>query len=191
MQLRTSFTSNYLKFTNNFYAEWQITPAWKATMRLGISQQRDRADDFYPVNHSMFKNYTDESTLLKRGKYILENGESNSISSDLNLNYNKLIGKHTIFANAGFFISEDKSSAYQHTAEGFGNNQIADITFCTAIRRRHYSNRILQHKPTSKFLIGGILRLRQFVIWQMQLFEKALLLFMVQITVGLTAGLLV
>ena len=125
----TSFTSNYLKFTNNFYAEWQITPAWKATMRLGISQQRDRADDFYPVNHSMFKNYTDESTLLKRGKYILENGESNSISSDLNLNYNKLIGKHTIFANAGFFISEDKSSAYQHTAEGFGNNQIADITF--------------------------------------------------------------
>ncbi|MCM1722729.1 SusC/RagA family TonB-linked outer membrane protein [Bacteroides ovatus] len=125
----TSFTSNYLRFTNNFYAEWYITPAWKATVRLGISQQRDKADDFYPANHSMFKDYTSEETLIKRGKYILENGESNSISSDLNINYNKLIGKHTIFANAGFFISEDKSSAYQHTAEGFGNNQIADITF--------------------------------------------------------------
>lgn len=125
----TSFTSNYLRFTNNFYAEWYITPTWKATVRLGISQQRDKADDFYPANHSMFKDYTDEETLIKRGKYILENGESNSISSDLNINYNKLIGKHTIFANAGFFISEDKSSAYQHTAEGFGNNQIADITF--------------------------------------------------------------
>ena len=125
----TSFTSNYLRFTNNFYAEWYITPTWKATVRLGISQQRDKADDFYPANHSMFKDYTAEETLIKRGKYILENGESNSISSDLNINYNKLIGKHTIFANAGFFISEDKSSAYQHTAEGFGNNQIADITF--------------------------------------------------------------
>ena len=125
----TSFTSNYLRFTNNFYAEWYITPTWKATVRLGISQQRDKADDFYPANHSMFKDYTAEETLIKRGKYILDNGESNSISSDLNINYNKLIGKHTIFANAGFFISEDKSSAYQHTAEGFGNNQIADITF--------------------------------------------------------------
>lgn len=125
----TSFTSNYLRFTNNFYAEWYITPTWKATVRLGISQQKDKADDFYPANHSMFKDYTAEETLIKRGKYILENGESNSISSDLNINYNKLIGKHTIFANAGFFISEDKSSAYQHTAEGFGNNQIADITF--------------------------------------------------------------
>ena len=125
----TSFTSNYLRFTNNFYAEWYITPTGKATVRLGISQQRDKADDFYPANHSMFKDYTAEETLIKRGKYILENGESNSISSDLNINYNKLIGKHTIFANAGFFISEDKSSAYQHTAEGFGNNQIADITF--------------------------------------------------------------
>lgn len=125
----TSFTSNYLRFINNFYAEWYVTPAWKATVRLGISQQRDKADDFYPANHSMFKDYTAKETLIKRGKYILENGESNSISSDLNINYNKLIGKHTIFANAGFFISEDKSSAYQHTAEGFGNNQIADITF--------------------------------------------------------------
>lgn len=125
----TSFSSNYIRFINNFYAEWYISRALKATVRLGISQQRDKADDFYPTNHSIFKNYTDEATLLKRGKYILENGESNSISGDLNINYNKIIGKHTIFANAGFFISQDKSSAYQHTAEGFGNNQIADITF--------------------------------------------------------------
>ena len=54
---------------------------------------------------------------------------SSSISGDLNINYNNQFGKHTIFGNAGAFISGEKSSAYRHTAEGFPNNQKADISF--------------------------------------------------------------
>ena len=59
----------------------------------------------------------------------MENGKSSSISGDLNINYNNQFGKHTIFGNAGAFISGEKSSAYRHTAEGFPNNQKADISF--------------------------------------------------------------
>nr|WP_320059556.1 SusC/RagA family TonB-linked outer membrane protein [uncultured Bacteroides sp.] len=125
----TSLTSTYLQFTNNFYAEWQMTPAWKTTFRFGASQKRNDADDFYPSTHSMFATYISEEEQLKRGKYLMENGKSNSISGDLNINYNKIFGKHTLFANVGTFVSEDKYSAYQHTAEGFMNNQMADITF--------------------------------------------------------------
>lgn len=47
----------------------------------------------------------------------------------MNINYNNQFGKHTIFGNAGAFISGEKSSAYRHTAEGFPNNQKADISF--------------------------------------------------------------
>jgi TonB-linked SusC/RagA family outer membrane protein len=123
----TSITSSYLKFTNNFYAEWQIVDALKAVGRVGVSQQRNDADSFYPANHSMFNSYT-ESDLLLRGKYILENGKSNALSGDLNFNYNQSFGKHSLFANVGASLSETKYATYQHTAEGFPNSTKADIT---------------------------------------------------------------
>jgi TonB-linked SusC/RagA family outer membrane protein len=128
-QIGTSLKSNYLQFINNFYTEWQFYQDFKATFRFGVSQKRNGVDDFYPRDHSMFASYTSDEDLLRRGKYIAEDGKSSSISSDLNINFNKEIGLHTIFANVGTFISEDKSSAYQYTAEGFTNNQNTDITF--------------------------------------------------------------
>ena len=124
----TSLTSSYLKFTNNFYVEWQILESLKAVGRFGISQQRDNGDDFYPATHSKFVDYNENDYLL-RGEYTLETGKSSSVSGDLNLNFNKNIGKHYLFANAGMSISETKSSAYQFKAQGFPNSQNADITF--------------------------------------------------------------
>lgn len=124
----TSFTSSYLKFTNNFYVEWQIIEALKAVGRLGISQQRDNSDDFYPAMHSRFAQYT-ESDYLLRGEYTMETGKNSTVSGDLNLNFNKSIGKHYLFANAGMSISENKSSAYRFSAQGFPNSQKADISF--------------------------------------------------------------
>jgi hypothetical protein len=77
----------------------------------------------------MFASYTSDDLINRRGKYILENGTSSQISADLNVNYNKSFGKHSIFTNLGAFISESKYQTYQHTAEGFPNNNLADITF--------------------------------------------------------------
>ena len=37
----TSFTSSYLQFTNNFYAEWQVDKNWKATARIGVYEKRN------------------------------------------------------------------------------------------------------------------------------------------------------
>ncbi len=125
----TSFGTTYLSFTNRFYIEWQINKELKATMRLGVGQKRNDSDQFYPAQHSIFANYTVAEAVARRGKYTMENGKSNSLSGDFNLNYNKTFNKHSIFTNAGLFISEDKYSAYQYTAEGFSNSQKADITF--------------------------------------------------------------
>ena len=66
---------------------------------------------------------------MRRGRYILENGKNTSVDGDVNVSYSKVSGPHTLFANVGAFVSESKYSAYQHTAEGFMNNQMADITF--------------------------------------------------------------
>lgn len=125
----TSITSSYTSFVNNFYTEWTITPDWKAVLRLGASQRRGDSDSFYPFAHSMFAGYTTDLLLARRGRYIAENGKDTSLSGDLTLNYNKTVGKHSIYGNAGVFISETKSSTYQYEAEGFSNNQAADISF--------------------------------------------------------------
>lgn len=125
----TSITSSYTSFVNNFYTEWTITPDWKAVLRLGASQRRGDSDSFYPFAHSMFAGYTTDLLLARRGRYIAENGKDTSLSGDLTLNYNKTVGKHSIYGNAGVFISEAKSSAYKYEAEGFSNNQAADISF--------------------------------------------------------------
>ena len=125
----TSLTSSYLKFTNNFYAEWQVVDPLKITARLGVSQQRDDSDDFYPAQHSMFINYISTEDMMRRGRYVLENGKMNTLSGDLNFNYNQTFDKHSIFLNGSAFVSETSSSRYQHVAEGFPNSTSADITF--------------------------------------------------------------
>jgi len=130
----TSFTSSYLQFINNFYSEWRITPDWKATLRVGVSGKRNDSDSFFPVLHSLFASVSTTSSsederLLRRGRYLMENGKSNSVSGDLNINYNKTFGKHSLFTNAGASVSESQYRAYLHVAEGFMNNQVADITF--------------------------------------------------------------
>src|SRR3712207_7636820 len=66
---------------------------------------------------------------LRKGRYIMENGKSSDLSGDLNINYNHAFGQHNVFANAGYFVSESKYQAYQHIAEGFANNSVADATF--------------------------------------------------------------
>lgn len=126
----TSFTSEYTQFTNNFYTEWFISPEWKTVIRFSVSDRKNQADSFYPTNHSIFQSYLiSPSLLVRRGRYILENGKNTSVDGDINVSYTKVAGRHTLFSNMGAFVSESKYAAYQHVAEGFMNNQMADITF--------------------------------------------------------------
>lgn len=126
----TSLKSSYMEFVDNFYTEWNVIPDLKATLRIGAEQKRNDVDEFYPANHSRFASYVKGSSLWsRRGLYTMENGKQTQLSGDLNLNYNHAFGKHHVFGNAGYFVSETKYQAYQHQAEGFGNETAADITF--------------------------------------------------------------
>lgn len=128
----TSLKSTYLKFTDNFYAEWQVIRPLKIVARLGVSQQWSDANSFYPAQHSMFADYSYSSSvneMMRKGRYILENGKMTTVSGDLGFNYTQSFNKHSVFVNGTAFISETKSSTYQHVAEGFPNSVNADITF--------------------------------------------------------------
>lgn len=122
----TSFTSSYLQFINNFYAEYQFNPNLRAKIRIGIANKRSDLDNFYPASHS---NFAQVSNILLRGQYIAENGKSSELSGDFNLDYNNKIGKHSLFGNIGTAISTKQRSNYQHTVIGFPNSQKADMSF--------------------------------------------------------------
>ncbi|MFA5713470.1 MAG: TonB-dependent receptor [Bacteroidales bacterium] len=131
-QIGTVNKASYLDFTNNFYAELKATESFKVIGRVGISAKRSDADEFLPANHSTFSTSTylnNELLRLTRGSYRLDNGKSSNFSGDINASYTKNIKEHFISANIGAYIGESMYSAYLHRAEGFPNNQIADITF--------------------------------------------------------------
>lgn len=125
-------TSSYLDFLNNFYVEMRPTDYIKVTGRLGISAKRSGADEFLPANHSKFSTSTyryNEEMRMRRGSYRLDNGKSSSFSGDINASYTRNFDRHFVFVNLGAFASESMYSAYVNIAEGFPNNQAADITF--------------------------------------------------------------
>jgi TonB-linked SusC/RagA family outer membrane protein len=124
-------TSSYLDFTNNFYVEMRPVDHLKVTGRLGVSAKRSEADEFLPANHSKFSTgtYDYDDMIMRKGSYRLDNGKSSSFSGDLNASYTRNFDRHFVFVNLGAFASESMYSAYVNIAEGFPNNQVADITF--------------------------------------------------------------
>ncbi len=127
--LGTLDKESYTTLTNNFYAEWQATKALKLTARIGVSIKRSDADEFYPAKHSKFTTYSSPTMQLRRGSYQLDNGKGSNLSGEVYANYTKQWKRHLLYANVGGKIAENAYSAYQHYAEGFPNNETADITF--------------------------------------------------------------
>jgi len=127
----TKYEQSYFNFINNFYAEWNINENYKLTGRLGLNLKSSDSDDFLPANHSSFSNYsyTSDELKLKKGSYTYESGKSESITFDLNLNYNKTIGKNSIFVNAGMSVSDKNTNAKRSVAIGFPSNMGADLNF--------------------------------------------------------------
>lgn len=124
----TLSSNKYYDITDNFYAEWRATKELKSVLRLGWNKKLSEINKFYPADHSRFINYSVDRA-DERGEYYLENGQSERLSGDLNLSYNKAFGVHSVFLNGGVFVAQNSGSNYSHTAVGFSNSEIADITF--------------------------------------------------------------
>ena len=127
--LNTLLRKTYLDFTNNFEIQWFAFTGMKITSRLGMTERRDKEDNFYPANHLKFRNFSGENQ-YRKGSYKLSNGENHDIKGTLDVQYNKeIFPKHTVFSNMGFELSETKYSTNEHKAEGFPSDKMNDIIF--------------------------------------------------------------
>lgn len=126
--LNSRIAAGYFNFTNNFYLEWNIMPELKLTTRVGIDIKKSDAQEFYPSGHTRFEDYVGNRK-MRKGSYQLNNGESSYLSGDINLQYSNTFGKHFVFGNAGFNISEKQYQEFIHLAEGFPSDRMDNIIF--------------------------------------------------------------
>ncbi|SFG67751.1 SusC/RagA family TonB-linked outer membrane protein [Pedobacter insulae] len=126
--LNTRSTSKYSDITNNTFLEWFINENLKVTGRLGFSNTVNSTENFLPANHTNFIGFTGENLFLK-GTYDKGDGKASMVSSDVNLNYSKVLGKHVLFTNIGLNVREDNAESYLHSAIGFPNDKMDNIIF--------------------------------------------------------------
>ncbi|WP_299672112.1 SusC/RagA family TonB-linked outer membrane protein [uncultured Polaribacter sp.] len=123
----TKLESTYLNVINNLYIEWDISPEFRATTRIGIDAKRNDADEFLPSDHTSFDIFDpggiSDERRRRAGSYQVNNGKSMRLSGDFNLQFNKTVNKHTFFTNVGFNAYEYKFSEVVHKVEGFPSGQ--------------------------------------------------------------------
>lgn len=126
--INTRNTTEYFNFTDNFYMEWTIMPGMKAISRLGFDIKNSQADEFYPASHTMFDAYLKiDSVQQRKGMYQINNGKSTRVIGDLNLQYTKNLGEHTLFGNIGMNANEQKINEIYHVVEGFTSERMDNI----------------------------------------------------------------
>ncbi len=128
--LNTKLESEYTEILDNFNVEWTISPAFKGTGSFSYRRNVSSGDVFYPSGHTMFADYDEEGFSDRKGKYTKTNGISESIQVNAGMNFNETFReKHLLFANLTFNMSSTNTSDNSFTAEGFGNDQMDDISF--------------------------------------------------------------
>lgn len=123
----------YLDVTNNFYVEWTLPKGFRFTGRLGITKRQSNGDLFYPSNYSTLDpnsrlNFravgpdAANDAYYKRGEYTRSHDDRFHLASDIGLSYSKTMGKHLLFLNSQYSISENINKTESYKGQGFADN---------------------------------------------------------------------
>lgn len=134
--INTKDQKHYTTFTDNFDMDWHINEQWRFTAQFSYSHTNEGSDVFFPSNHTKFIDYTEENGLADRkGLYTQTTGKSTMFTVQAGLNYNLMLGKHALFANATWNIQTVDQEQVSVVAEGFGNDNMDAITMATHYQR--------------------------------------------------------
>lgn len=132
--LNTKSESDYSQMTDNFNVDWRVSRAFRVVGSFSYSRQENSSDVFYPSSHTRFAEY-DESMRDRKGQYTKGNGFSQIITAQTGINFNKTLDRHLFFANVTWNMSTNRTVASSFTAEGFGNDEMDNISFATQYQK--------------------------------------------------------
>jgi len=112
--------SRYTNVRNNFAANWRINDKFRLNIGLGYSLNNTTKETFLSPNSSEYVN--SNLPVDDRGELAIYNTESESINSNVMLNYHYGIQGHMINATFGTSISQNKSIATGFEAQGFSDD---------------------------------------------------------------------
>jgi len=123
--------SQYTTFSDNFEMDWHINDNWRFTGKFSYSRTDSGSDVFYPGSHTMFADYDENGNADRKGRYTKTTGISESVSAQAGLSWNQQFGKHYFFLNGTWNIQSDNTKSTTVVAEGFGNDNMNDISMAT------------------------------------------------------------
>ncbi len=125
----------------NFSFDWRILESLRLNGRVSYTHSETNGDVFVSPNSSTYAEYgagmsdlTTEQQML-RGRYTHTQTEQNGIEGNMFLTYAQKFDQHFITASAGSSLSDTKSVVYGFTAQGFGDNDIAQPAYAAGYEK--------------------------------------------------------
>ncbi len=116
--------NGYTTITNNFQVEWRPISHLSLRGGAGITTTTSTSDDFEPAASSAFAGYSD-ADILRKGSYTYGSGKALNYTANLTANYSNIFARvHELTIGASADITQDRTSNYLFTAEGFPNSSI-------------------------------------------------------------------
>lgn len=123
--------SQYLQVNDNFSLEWMITDALKLRSNFSLQTQRSEINSFFPAEHTLFMNYSDDQ-FLRKGLYKFSPGKEGRTEFSTYLDFNQTFGgKHLLYATAGVNLGDERYKSVSIYGEGFPSQFLNDIGFAT------------------------------------------------------------
>ena len=111
-------TSTYTSIQDNFNIDWRIIPALRLQGRISYTRQFDKRDLFKSPESL---DYSTETDPKKKGTYFRSNSQSDKFDGNLTLQYNKVLGVHSLNVGVGSNLTESTEEGDSYTGVGFVN----------------------------------------------------------------------
>lgn len=117
-------TSTYTSIQDNFNIDWRIIPALRLQGRISYIRQFDKRDLFKSPESL---DYSTETDPKKKGTYFRSNSQSDKFDGNLTLQYNKVLGVHSLNVGVGSNLTESTEEGDSYTGVGFVNPDMVFI----------------------------------------------------------------
>ena len=124
-------TSTYTSIQDNFNIDWRIIPALRLQGRISYSRQFDKRDLFKSPESL---DYSTETDPKKKGTYFRSNSQSDKFDGNLTLQYNKVLGVHSLNVGVGSNLTESTEEGDSYTGVGFVNPNMIFIGAATSFK---------------------------------------------------------
>lgn len=118
--------SNYLTYSNASNLDWSVTNDLRMRASVRFTNNQPGAEQFLPADHTSFADdFT--SRFVDLGTYSQTKGKNTAIDGKLGLDYNKRLGRHTIFTSLGFTAQQTSSSTTTVKTTGIPNDHLGQL----------------------------------------------------------------